>query len=105
VEIGIMAAIDIERAPGVLADRRSTYEVVIDGETRGMLAPDQARSFDVSPGVHAVVLRIGQQSLQAMKVAVLSRTRLTCKPRVAQGLGLYTLSAPEAWISVREAAA
>ncbi len=83
-------------------DRFRSYKVVIDGEDRGRIKSNEVKTYDVDSGIHSVVLRINFWGCPAVKVAVLSQTRLVCRSTFAHAFGLMALVAPGSWIQVRE---
>jgi hypothetical protein len=97
-----MPQIIVERIEGSLADRRSSYRIYIDGAHRGDLASKETGVYDVELGTRSVKIGIDSYCSPPIKVAVLGRTRLVCRPSIAHAFGMVSRVSPSSWITVQE---
>lgn len=73
----LSAEIIVRRIPVVPGERLQrdqlrSYKIIIDGAERGRIRAGETRSFSVTPGEHAIHLRISWCSSQALKATVSS---------------------------------
>jgi len=97
-----MPQIIVERTEGSLIDRFRPYKVVVDGEFRGMIRPEECWSFSVDPGTHTVTFHIDYYRSPPLRLVVFNRTRVVCRSSAALAFGLPSLLTPSSWITVIE---
>ena len=96
-----MPAITISRGGG-WADRFRPYTIVVDGEIRDTIRPNQSRSFEVSFGSHHVQVLAVMYGSPALRVHVDARgVALACGSNKRLSAALFQMARPEGWIWLR----
>jgi PAS domain S-box-containing protein/diguanylate cyclase (GGDEF)-like protein len=97
-----MPQIIIERTEASLIDRLRSYKVIINGESRGTIKPNEKWAYTVPPGTHVVRFRIDHFLSAPLKVAVINRTRLICRSGFWHAFGMLAMLADDSWVTIRE---
>jgi hypothetical protein len=96
-----MAEIEVASVAVGVSGQVQTYDVMIDGQTRGRIQSGERVTFPVAPGVHTVRLATARNSPPPVKVVVFGTTSLLCQTTTKTLFGLRT-GEPRTQIVVRE---
>lgn len=85
------STVEVQREFAGITDNLRNYEVVIDGEVVGSLAPGQASMFDLASGEHEIVMKIdwARSDEISFSLSAGQTVRFRCAPRANVFTDLY----------------
>lgn len=100
----MLATIVVNRTSAPWRDRKRAYVLLVDGHVAGEVRDGQEVRHTVTPGTHAVAMKIDWSGSDTLSVTLGSGETacFVCEPTASSAMTLRDLLSRRAWVSLRE---